>query len=88
MVTYMFTKAIIPDLLQRLEIVDHSFIVRRRIDSVRPESLIERAEEEDKLPIQQRSFHTINDTSTDGPEPSVGLNDVLACFDGDVIKAW
>lgn len=72
--------------LQQLQIINHGFLRGRRVDTIRPESLVQRTEHEDEFAVQQWPDDAIHSALGDGPEPGVALYLVLAHLDSDVVQ--
>lgn len=58
--TYMLSDGVETKAFEHLQIIYHGFSVGRRVESVRPETLIERAEDEGKLSVQQWSLNSLD----------------------------
>ena len=65
-------------LLQHLQIVHHSFSVRGRVYTIRPESLIQSAEHENWLAVQDRRHDAIYFCLGDCSEARVALDFIVA----------
>jgi hypothetical protein len=81
----MLSKRVKSELLQYLQIVNHSLPVWRGIDPVRPESLIQGPKLENELPIQERPNYSVNLALGNCPESSVARDFIRPQFDCDIV---
>lgn len=86
--TYMLSDGVETKTLEHLQIIYHSLSVRRRIESVRPEALIERAEDEGKLSVQQWSLNSLDFAARDCAEAGVAGYFVITQRHCQVIQSW
>lgn len=84
--THMLADHVEAQLLQQLKIIHHGFLRGRRIDTVRPESLVQSAEHEHKFTIQQWPDDPIDSALGDSPEPCVALDLVSAHLDSHIVQ--
>lgn len=70
-ITYMLSDGVETKTLEHLQIIYHSFSVGRRVESVRPEALIERAKDESELSVQQWSLNSLDLAARDCAEAGV-----------------
>jgi hypothetical protein len=82
----MLAKHIETQILQHLQIVLHRFTVRRRVQAVRPVTLVQSAELEDKLAIEKRALDSIDFPTADSAESSVAADDIVSKGDRHVVK--
>lgn len=58
--TYMLSDGVETKAFEHLQIIYHGFSVGRRIESVGPETLVERAKDEGELPVQQWPLNSLD----------------------------
>lgn len=69
----MLSNHVEAELFQKLQIRNHGLSVRRRVQAIRPKSLIEGSELEHKLPVQQWPGDVLNFTFGNSSEARVAL---------------
>lgn len=72
--------------LQHLQIVRHGFRIRRRVQTIGPESLIEGSELEDKLSIEKMASHSVHFALGNGAEARVALDFVITQLNGNIVQ--
>lgn len=85
---YMLSDSVETEALEHLQIRYHGFSVGRRMESVRPEALIERAEDEGEFSVQQRSLHPLDLAARDGAESGVAGYFVITQCHCQIIQRW
>ena len=83
---YMLPDQVHAQSLDDLEVIDHCFVGRWGVDAIWPVALVERAEEEDKLAVQQRSLDSIHYPGRDGTEARVTFDPVRTHGHNDVVQ--
>lgn len=86
LITHVLANCIEAELLQGLQVKDQSLIVGRKVDSVRPETLVQGRPLEDPLAVEQRPLDTINNTTANAAESGVARYSVIAQCDGQVVQ--
>lgn len=61
-------------LLQQLQIIDHSLTIRRRIQTIRPEALIQRTKLKYEFAVEEMACDAFNFALGDGTESSVAVD--------------
>lgn len=61
--TYMLSHHVETQALQHLEIVDHGFAARGRVETIGPVALVQRAEVEEEFAVDERPFDAIDFTN-------------------------
>ena len=74
------------EFLDDFEVVDHGFESGWCVDAVRPEPLIERAEQKQGLSVEKRALDVVDDAGGDGAEAGVALDLVRVHSYRDVIQ--
>ena len=83
----MLADSVEAKVLENLEVVDHSLKGRRRHKTIRPVALVESAELEDKLAVEEMAGHTLDLALGDGAEAGVALDLVLVSeCDGEIVQ--
>jgi len=72
--------------LDDLEVIDHCFVGRRRVDAIGPVALVERAEQKNKFAVEQRSLDSIHHAGRDGTEARVTLNPVRTHGHSNIVQ--
>lgn len=74
----MFPDHVETEVLQNLEVIDHRFAGRRRVEAVRPVALVQRTKHEDKFPVEQGSDNAVNLSFGYGSESGVTLDLIVS----------
>lgn len=74
------------EIFQHLEIIDHGLFSRCCIDSIGPEALVEGAEHEYELAVQQRPNDTVDSALGNSTEPGIALDLIFTQCDRDIIQ--
>lgn len=77
-----------PQVLENLEIVNHCLASRRRMQPIRPVSLVKGAKDECEFAVEERALDAVDRAPSDGAEPRVAGHLVLAEGDGEVVQVW
>ena len=85
-VTYMLSEHVEAKSLQYLQVIYHGLPIWRSVYAIRPESLVQSSEEENKFAVQERSGNSANAAFRYGPKSSVACNLILTHRNGEVIK--
>lgn len=82
----MFPKHVHAKALEVVQVIDHGFPIRRRVDTIRPEPLIQGAKVEEELAVEQRPEDAVDLALGNGAEPGVARDLVVADRDGQVVQ--
>lgn len=82
----MFAQHIKPQILENLQVIHHGLQSRRRVQPVRPETLVQRAEQEPELAVQQRPHDPVDRALRDRAEARVAADVVGAEGYADVVQ--
>lgn len=84
----MFPDRVHAQVLQNPEIEYESLKGRSQVEAVGPVALVEGAELEDKLAVQEWPPHAVDDTRGNCAESCVALDDIISQADGNVVQGW
>ncbi len=84
--THMLANSIETETLEHLQIVHHRFAIRRKIQAIRPESLIQSAYQEGKFTIEQRSFDAIDVANRNTAECGVAADGIAVHGNSNVVQ--
>ena len=84
--TYMLSEHVKAKSLQDLQVIYHSLPVWRSVYTVRPKSLIQSSEQENKFAVQERPGNSINAAFGNSSESSIASNCILTHCDGEVVQ--
>ena len=86
--THVLSDHVETGIFEEVQVPFHRFDAGWRVESVRPESLIQRTEDEFEFTVEQRSCVAVDCALADSSEAGIALHGVAAELDFDAVQSW